>query len=229
MSAVNKSGKFSLKEKVLYGSGAVLFSVGTFFFGRKIFQSLRSNREEKKSLEENNPATYAKQIKMAFENDGWLGTNTVELRKILREIPSKQVFSKVANSYQKLYNSNIYRDLSDELQSSEYNEMLSVINAKPDRIEKKGKQKPQTSEKQYSAWAKRMKAAFDKEYGFFPGTDEEALQAVFAEIPTQDAFVQIGKEYAKLYSRNMLDDLKDEVGFLDYSDWMKIITAKPLK
>ena len=33
--------------------------------------------------------------------------------------------------------------------------------------------------------AKRLKAAFDKSYGFMPGTDEEAIKAVFSEIPTQ--------------------------------------------
>lgn len=222
-----QANKFSLKKKLLYGGGAVVLSVGTFFLGRKIVRSLVSNREEKKSFEEENPATYAKRIKMAFDNDGWFGTNTIELRRVLREIPSKQVFTKVANSYQKLYNSNVYRDLSDELQSTEYNEMLAIINAKPDRIGKKGEQKPALFSKNYNEWAKRLKAAFDKEYGFLPGTDEEAIKAVFEEIPNQAAFVEVGKEYAKLYNSNMLDDLKDEVGFWDYSDWMKIITAKP--
>ncbi|MBI2968898.1 MAG: hypothetical protein HYY40_13945 [Bacteroidetes bacterium] len=225
----NIEGKnsFSLKEKLLYGGGAVVISVGTFFLGRKIVRKLFSNREEKKSFEEENPATYAKRIKMAFENDGWPGTNTAQLRSVLREIPSKQVFTKVAGSYQKLYNSSIYRDLSDELQSTEYNEMLAIINAKPDRIGKKGEEAQQLTSKNYSEWAKRMKAAFDKEYGFFPGTDEEALKAVFDEIPTQAAFIEVGKDYAKLYKQNMLEDLKDEVGFLDYSDWMKTITSKP--
>lgn len=224
---VKKADEFTLKEKLLYGGGAVVLSVGTFFLGRKIVRSLVSNREEKKSFEEENPATYAKRIKMAFDNDGWFGTNTPELRKALREIPSKQVFTKVANSYQKLYNSSIYRDLSDELQSTEYNEMLAIINAKPDRIGKKGEQPQPLTYKNYTEWAKRLKSAFDKEYGPFPGTDEEAAKAVFDEIPTQAAFIEVGKEYAKLYKQNMLDDLKDEVGFLDYSDWMKIITSKP--
>jgi hypothetical protein len=222
----NKEEEFTLKEKLLYGGGAVLLSVGTFFLGRKIVRSLVSNTEEKKTFGEENPATYAKRIKMAFDNDGWWGTNTPELRKVLREIPSKQVFTKTAASYQKLYNSNLYRDMSDELQSTEYNEMLAIINAKPDRIGKKG-EPPQLTSKNYSEWAKRIKAAFDKEYGFFPGTDEEALKAVFDEIPTQTAFIEVGKEYAKIYKQNILDDLKDEVGSWDYSDWMKMITSKP--
>lgn len=221
-----KEEEFTLKEKLIYGGGTVLITVGTFFLGRKIVRSLVSNREEKKTLTEDSPATYAKQIKMAFENDGWFGTDTEKLRVVLREIPSKQVLNKVASSYQKLYNSSMYKDLSDELQSTEYNEMLAIINAKPDRIGKKGETTQLTS-KNYTEWAKRMKSAFDKTYGPFPGTDEDAVKAVFTEMPTQTAFVETAKAYYKEYNSNMLDDLKSEMD--DWQDYMKIITSKPQK
>jgi len=218
---------FTVKEKLLYAGGTIVVTVGTFFLGRKIVRSLISNTEEKKTLNEDSPATYAKQIKMAFENDGWFGTDTPKLRTVLREIPSKQVFGKVAASYQKLYSSSIYRDMSDELQATEYNEMLSILNAKPDRIGKKGENVQELTTKSYTEWAKRMKAAFDKTYGPFPGTDEEAIKAVFTEMPTQAAFLETAKAYYKEYNSNMLDDLKDEMS--DYMDYMKIITSKPQK
>lgn len=222
-----KEGGFTLKEKLLYAGGAIVLTLSTFFLGRKIVRSLMSNTEEKKTLSEDSPATYAKQIKMAFENDGWPGTDTLKLRKVLQEIPSKQVLNKVAASYQKLYNSNIYRDMSDELQSTEYNEMLSILSVKPDRIGKNGESTGELMAKQYSEWAKRMKAAFDKTYGPFPGTDENAIKAVFTEMPTQASFLETSKAYQKQYSSNMLNDLKDEM--YDYKDYMKIITAKPQK
>lgn len=221
-----KEEEFTLKEKLLYAGGTVVVTVGTFFLGRKIVRSLVSNREEKKTLTEDSPATYAKQIKMAFENDGWFGTDTEKLRTVLREIPSKQVLTKVASSYQKLYNSSMYKDLSDELQSTEYNEMLSIINAMPDRIGKKGEPQQLTS-KNYTEWAKRMKAAYDKTYGPFPGTDEDAVKAVFTEMPTQAAFVETAKAYYKEYNSNMLDDLKSEMD--DWQDYIKIILSKPQK
>lgn len=72
-----------------------------------------------------------------------------------------------------------------------------------------------------------MKAAFDKTYGFLPGTDENAIVAVFNEIPNQAAFVQVTAAYKQLYATNMLDDLKSESEFGQYGDWMKIITSKP--
>lgn len=211
---------WTLKEKILFSLLGVVVVGGTIYIGRKIILDKIANKEENKSFEDGTSATSAKQIKMAFENDGWPGTDTESLRSTLREIPSKEEFAKVVKSYQKLYNGNLIKDMSDELQSTEYNEMLQILAAKP---EKKG-QAP--SPIAYTAWAKRMKAAFDKEYGFFGGTDAEAIIAVFNEIPTQTAFVKVAVEYKRLYGTNMLEDMKSESEFGQYDDWMKIITAK---
>ena len=211
---------WTLKEKILFSLLGVVVVGGTIYIGRKIILNKIANKEENKSFEDDTSATSAKQIKMAFENDGWPGTDTEALRNTLREIPSKEEFNKIVKSYQKLYNGNLIKDMSDELQTTEYNEMLQILAAKPD---KKG-QAP--SSVAYTAWAKRMKAAFDKEYGFFGGTDAEAIIAVFNEIPTQTAFVKVAMEYKRLYGTNMLDDMKSESEFGQYDDWMKIITAK---
>lgn len=225
----NEKEGFTLKEKLLYAGGTVIVTIGTFFLGRKIIRGAVSNSEEKKTLDENSPATYAKRIKMAFDNDGWFGTNTPELRKILREIPSKLAITQVAGAYQKLYHSPMYKDMADELQTTEYNEMLAIVNAKPDRIEKKGNKTLKLTAKNYEEWAKRLKAAFDKTYGPLPGTDEDAIVAVFQEIPTQADFIQVAAHYKVLYGTNLIDDLKSESNLGEYSEWMKIITSKPRK
>ena len=68
-------------------------------------------------------------------------------------------------------------DLKEELAASEYNEMLAIIAGKPDKIT--GNYSPIVTSQQYSAWAKRLKAAFDITYWFVPGTDEPAIKAVF--------------------------------------------------
>ncbi len=217
---VQITNTWTRKEKILFSLLGVLLVGGTVYLGRKFVLGSIANKEESKGFEEGTPATIAKQIKMAFENDGWPGTNVTTLRTILREIPGKEDFSKVVQSYQKLYNSNLVKDMSEELQSSEYNEMLQIIAAKP---LKKG-QAP--SPLAYAAWAKRMRAAFEKSYGFFGGTDAEAIVAVFTEIPTQSAFLKVVVEYKRLYGTNMLDDLKNEGEFGQYKDWMRIITAK---
>ncbi len=213
----------TLKEKLLYSLIGIGIVGGGIFFGRKLVLKGVANREEKKSFEDGTPATFAKQIKMAFDNDGWWGTDTEKLRSTLREIPSKQVFLKVQESYKKLYNSNMITDMSDELQTTEYNEMLQIIAQKPDKTGGK----PSSSTLVYDGCAKRLKAAFDKEYGFIPGTDEEAIKAVFNEMPTQKAFIMTGIFYKKLYATDMMTDLKSELEMWEYNDYLKIILSKP--
>ena len=211
---------WTLKEKLIYSLIGIVVVGGTLYIARKMILNRVSNKEQDKTFDEGSAATIAKQIKMAFENDGWPGTDTPALRTALQQINSRDEFNKVMKSYQKLYNSNLLKDMSDELQTTEYNEMLEIITAKP---QKKGQV---SSTVAYNAWAKRMKAAFDKTYGFLPGTDENAIVAVFNEIPTQTAFVQVALAYKKLYGTNMLDDLNSEAEFGQYGDWMKIITSK---
>lgn len=218
--SIQEKETWTVKEKLLYSLLGMVVLSGTVYFGRKIILNTIAGKEENRSFEEGSSATLAKQIKMAFENDGWPGTNTVMLRDTVRQVESKEEFAKIVKSYQKLYNANLLREMSDELQSTEYNEMLQILAAKP---EKKGQVPTSVA---YSAWAKRMKAAFDKSYGFLPGTDAEAVIAVFNEIPTQSAFIQVAIAYHNLYGTNMLEDLSSEGEFGQYEEWMKIITAK---
>jgi len=218
-----EESKMSVKEKILYTLLGVGGLVGITWWGGKKIKGAIENKAQGKSFSEGTPETYAKQIKMAFENDGWWGTDTKALRTTLIAIKNKVELKKVFDAYTKEYHRNMYKDMSDELQLTEYNEMLQIMQGKPD---KDGKV-PYLA--QYNAWAKRLKAAFDKTYGFIPGTDETAIRAVFSEIPTQTAFVNVGIAYNKLYGKNMITDLKSELEFYEYADYMKIITAKPKK
>lgn len=214
---------WTLKEKIVYSLIGIVGVGGTIWLGNKLIKNARANKEENKSFEDGSSATIAKQIKMAFDNDGWWGTNTDALREALVSVQSQEDWDKIIKSYQKLYNSNLLKDMSDELQSTEYNEMLQIINAKP----KKRGQAPAISP--YKAWAKRLKAAFDKEYGFLPGTDSAAITATFNEIPTQAAFIQVGVEYKRQFGTNLIDDLKAEAEFGQYAEWMGIIIHKRKK
>ena len=184
---------------------------------------------EKKTYEEGNEATYAKQLKMAFDNDMWFGWGTDEeaIRKVLRAIPSKEYFRKVINSYQKLYARSLMKDMQDELTSAEYNEMLAILSVKPERG--KTLQQPKLTSEQILSWAKRLRSAFNENtWGFLPyGTDEDAIKAVFQEIPTQSAFAQVAAAYKKEYNDDLMADLKDELTVFEYADMMGILTKKP--
>jgi hypothetical protein len=101
--------------------------------------------------------------------------------------------------------------------------MLQIIGQKPDKTGGK----PQITGYSYVGWAKRLKAAFDKSYGFLPGTDEDAIKAVFTEMPTQKAFIATRVAYKSLYGNDLATDLKGELEMWEINDYMKIILSKP--
>ena len=221
--------QFTLEEKIKYGILGLMVIGGSFFIGRAIIRKARATSEEKKTYEEGNAATYAKQIKMAFENDMWWGWGTDEeaLRRAIRAIPSKDEFRKVINSYQKLYARSLMADMQSDLTTSEYNEMLAIIAIKPE----KGTMpvQVQLSPHQYQSWAKRLRSAFEvSTWGFLPyGTDEDAIKAVFMEMPTQAAFFETAKAYNQLYGDDLLSDLKGELEYWEWGQMISIIENKP--
>ncbi len=226
---IHQQDEFTLEEKIKYGILGVIVLGGSFFIGRKLVRRAKSYSEEKKTYEEGNEATYAKQLKMAFENDMWFGWGTDEeaIRKVLRAIPSKEYFRRVINSYQKLYSRSLMKDMQDELTSTEYNEMLAILSVKPERG--KTLQQPKLTSEQFLAWAKRLRSAFNENtWGILPyGTDEDAVKAVFQEIPTQAAFAQVAAAYKKEYDDDLMKDLKDELTVFEYAAMLGIIIKKP--
>jgi hypothetical protein len=219
--------EFTVKEKIQYSLIGLVVLGGAFYFGRKLIRNVKATNEEKKTYEDGSSATYAKQLKMAFENDmpfGW-GTDEDAIRAVLRKVPSKDIFRQVITSYERLYARSLMEDMKDELTSSEYNEVLAILAAKPDRIT--GNYKATIGIVQYQSWARRLKAAFDITYGPFPGTDEAAIKAVFMEIPTQAAFQNVGMAYKQEYGRDLISDLKSELEFWEYAPMINIINTKP--
>ena len=115
---------FSILGLGAIGGGALLV--------RKYIRKNQMKNQQKHSIEEGNPATYATQFKMAFENDnyfGW-GTNEELVYNTINAIASKKMYSKVQDSYQKLYNRSLNADLEDELSSDEYNKFIRILSSK---------------------------------------------------------------------------------------------------
>jgi hypothetical protein len=122
----------NLKTIVVYSTLGVGTATGLFFLARHFYKTTRANLSERSSLEEGDPATFAKQLKMAFENDnyfGW-GTNWNVVQRVFQEIPSKAMYAKVQTQYFRMYGKSLNADLEDELSSDEYNELIRILNAK---------------------------------------------------------------------------------------------------
>lgn len=220
----SSEGELTVREKIQYSLLGVLVLGGAVMLGRTIVKKATASNEQRKTYTEGNTATYAKQIKMAFDNDGWWGTDKDVLRQVVRVIPSKGEFRKVMTSYQKLYGRNLLADMQGELKTTEYNEILAIISTKPEHGEETVNEV--TAEKLQS-WAKRVRAAFEISYGPFPGTDEPAIRAVLLEIPTQEAYRKMAAVYQSMYGNSFTDDLKSELELWEYAPMMQLISGKP--
>lgn len=213
---------FSLKEALGYtlitglGIGAIIY-----FGGRKI-KKTKTDKSDSQSFKAGTPEYNAKQIKMFFENEHYLGTDTTKLRHLLTKVASQEEMEKIRTEYKNQNGTVLDNDLKKALQSSEFIEFSQIIAAKP----KKAGQKV-SGDILYKSWAIRIKAAFDKQYTIFPGTDEQALKAVLFEIPTQRAFVNVGVAYYKEYGKQLLPDLKDELMSSEYYSFLKELSNKP--
>lgn len=212
----------SLKEKLGYGIAISLLAGAGFYFINKAVKKQKAKKSDLKSLDDGSPQTIAKQIKMAFENDGLPGTDLEKLRYIMGSLKTKEQWKQVMTEYSNQFHSNLLQDMKDELESSEYDEMMSIKESKP---EKQGQ--VITKAVLYKNWARRLKSAFDKTYSFLPGTDEKAIKAVFMEIPTQKDFINTGKAYQIEYKSSFISDLKSELEYWEYPTYMTIIAKKP--
>jgi hypothetical protein len=122
----------NVKTLVVYSTLGVGTATGLFLVARHFYKKTLANQSEKRSLEEGDPATFAKQLKMAFENDnyfGW-GTNWSVVKQVFESIPSKSMYSKVQREYLRMYAKSLNADLEDELSSDEYNELIRILNGK---------------------------------------------------------------------------------------------------
>lgn len=117
---------------VLYSALGLATATGVFLVARHFIKKAQASQSQKSSLDEGDPATYAKQLKMAFDNDnsfGW-GTNEEQVFRVFNEIPSKSMYTKVQREYSNMYGKSLNADLEDELSADEYNELIRILNAK---------------------------------------------------------------------------------------------------
>jgi hypothetical protein len=189
-------------------------AVGTaVFLGWKFATDKISNLENKGSLDNEDPAYYAKQFKIGFDNNNWYGSDTATIRETMLAIPSKDFFEKVAQSYQRQYKASLFKDLESKLKSTEYQEMQAIYRIKP---QKSGGTNAAPIYDPY-AWATRIHSAvYYETMGLFWGTDLEAIKQVIREITTQAHWNDLKAAYQAKYSVAIEDDLDGDVSASEY-------------
>ena len=167
-------------------AGMSLITYLIYLYTKKKADEKRAKKENSKSFGDDKHSTWAKLLKQGIDNDGWWGTDVPLIRRTMQEIPSKEDFKKVEESYKRLTKGHeLITDLTDDLTKQEYLEMMAIKEAKPATA--KGSQGKKIYDPK--GWAKRINAAVNYTWiGFMPGTDEGALKAVFQEFPSRKAF-----------------------------------------
>lgn len=214
-----------LISNIAIWSGISLVAATTLFLGIRFFKNKISNHEKGKSFGDDKWATWADQIHNAIKNDGvWLGTDENALRKALIDIPSKQDYEKVEKSYKKQFLSNMTEDIRGDLSTSEYEEMLAIIQSKPKKSRDAG-----AVIYDPIGWAKRLNAAFNyRTWGWFWGTDIEAVRAVVKEMPTQQAYLETAEVYLDEYGITLLTDIQGDLSSTEITEFNQLIKRKPL-
>jgi hypothetical protein len=214
-------------------AGTVVLGAGVYFINRH-FKKQKQNSTYRLTAQAGTPAYYAQMLKVAFDNDTWLGMGTDEaaVREAFQKMPSQEFYKQVAAAYYDLTGRKMTLEekLEDELSATELREIKAILEAKP---AKAGDRNPVAVATLYKTWATRLKAAFDYTSFGIPGTDNEAVMAVLHEMPTQAAFMATAKAFQAAYHTDMLTELKEELtdngwgGNSKYIEAISIISKKP--
>ena len=151
-------------------------------------------------------------------------------RTIISAVPHVDFWKLVERDYRRLNpGRNLTSDLESDLSRTEWDEIRSILAAKPlNQTEAQSRGPGWYDRGTLELWARRIKNACDYEQGWlWPyGTDEEAIYAVFEEIPSMKALEELDKVYKRLYGLGIPEQLVDELDSEERQKVMNIIKRK---
>ncbi len=123
----------NFKAYVGFGVLGLATTVGVILLVRHFVRKGKQKTTEVKTTQTGHPANFAKLLQMAFQNDnyaGW-GTNEELVYKVFNALPSQAFYKDVQKEYDKMTKGrSLNADLSDELDSEEYNKVLGILQSK---------------------------------------------------------------------------------------------------
>jgi len=223
---LNKTDKKVIRiVAYIVGGGGLLGLLS--FGGYKFYTHLQMKMAMEKAMGQGPDFTYAARLEMAFENDGWPGTNETLVREVIQEIPSTKMWEKVKKAYRKISGGKgLVAQLKSELKATEWEEMRLILLSKP---KKEGSNELVDHNMVLTNWANRLKAAFDyRVVSWIPGgTDPDAVKAVLQEVPTQKVWEELKATYFTEHAEELEERMDSELDFIDF-EWKEIIEQKPM-
>ena len=218
-SASDKQRKIIITTGIVVGISALGLLAAHLLIkkGKKVISKI----EEGRVFSGDQHAAWAKRFKVAFLNDGWAGTIETVVRNTLLEIPSKEDFKKVENSYSKMFEGEVLgKTLESELSHTEYAEMVAIFNSKPEKSKNVQKGVPIFDPE---GWAIRIHAGVSYQWlSIGWGTDWEAIKRVIIEMKkagAQKSFKATELEYEDKFATSLKNDLQGDLD-LDQLKWV---------
>lgn len=194
--------------------GVALAGVG-YLVVRKAIRVHKDKKESRKGFDMSEAASFAKRINQAFWNDNWFGTNEVKLRKVLTDIPTWEFWLAVSKSYEDQFQSVLADDLEDELDTTEFDEMMEIVN----RL----KVPKSNLNEHVRSWNERLRNAWDVSCWLFPCTDEDAAYSVLKDIKKMpDPFAALSRLEDYYHDENgisLQDEAESEMEGSDLDTW----------
>ena len=129
----NSHSANDFKAYVGFGVLGLLTTVGTILLVRHFVKKSSKKTTEVKTTESGHPASFAKLLKMAFDNDnyaGW-GTNEELVYRVFNALPTQAFYKEVQKEYENMTaGRSLNADLSEELDSEEYDKVLGILQGK---------------------------------------------------------------------------------------------------
>ena len=116
-----------------FGVLGLAATVGTVYLVSRLVKKNKQKTTEVKTTESGHPASFAKLLKMAFDNDnyaGW-GTNEELVYRVFNALPTQAFYKEVQKEYENMTaGRSLNADLSEELDSEEYDKVLGILQGK---------------------------------------------------------------------------------------------------
>ncbi len=220
---VSESG-MSFQQKMILGSALGLTGLALIYFVHNKYWAIRENKTRDDSLEEGTSEDYANRIKMAFDNDGWWGTDVPALRVVMLDIPNIRVWENIKKDFRKLSaGAHLLTEMEKELTKTEWLEMQAIFSTLPS-----GSSGESGRTFDAGSIAKRINAAVNNVwFGFWTDVDNDAIDKALVEVPTKRDWEDVKDAYQRKYTADLEDVLDDALWEWYGEDWEAVIESKP--
>ncbi|MEM0998428.1 MAG: hypothetical protein AAGN35_15315 [Bacteroidota bacterium] len=205
------------------------------FVTYKVVQKINRDRLQDRAFEQVDQYGEAADVALDLVNGinpdtvfGW-STDEVLIRETIRhKVPHKKFWEAVKDAYDNLTDGgNLNEDLESDLSRNEWKEIKNILRTKPANA-REAANPANVNDEQLDAWAERINAGANYVYWYgYRGTDNEAIYAVFEDIPLVGILPYLDRKYRSKYRKTLLAEIAYEMDQDEIRHIYQILTDKP--